>query len=210
MLYRNPNTSPRCKKRRGLFLVFLLILSGWFLPAQAQFHQIHIEPDVDHAVKLSFFAPNEGFVAFNKYIGFTTDSGRTFTQKTVTNSNVDYSGNPVNLTFGFTINGVKAFDSNNLFVYGDYGFQPTVLHSTDGGNTFKIVFWIAPSLVSSTPTITDLVFPQSDNIGYAIYSNNVIKTTDGGQTWAENAVINDTNYTNLQFTDDTHGVCFWP
>ncbi|MBB3057753.1 photosystem II stability/assembly factor-like uncharacterized protein [Mucilaginibacter gotjawali] len=165
---------------------------------------------MDHAVKLSFYTPAQGFVAFNKYIGFTTDSGRTFTQKTITAGNVDYSGNPVNLTFGFSISGVKTFDSNNIFVYGDYGFQPTILRSTDGGNTFKIVFWIATNLATSTSTITDLVFPQNGNIGYAIYANNVIKTTDGGQTWAEDAVINDTNYTNLQFIDDTHGYAFGP
>src|SRR4051812_32072157 len=131
-------------------IIVALFLSA--APALAQFRQVHIEPNVDHAVKLSFFAPSQGFVAFNKYVGFTTDSGRTFTQKTITASNVDYSGNAVNLTFGFTINGVKAFDKNNIFVYGDYGFQPTILRSTDGGNTFKIVFWIAPSLVSSTPS----------------------------------------------------------
>src|SRR5580700_8505355 len=106
MLPLNPNASPNCKKRNGLFIAFFLLFSGWILPAQAQFHQIHIEPDVDHAVKLSFYAPDQGFVAFNKYIGFTTDSGRTFIQKTITTSNVDYNGNPVNLTFGFTINGV--------------------------------------------------------------------------------------------------------
>ncbi|HZY38962.1 MAG TPA: FG-GAP-like repeat-containing protein [Mucilaginibacter sp.] len=210
MLFRNQNASPTRKKRHSLFIAFFLLFSGWFLPAQAQFHQIHIEPDVDHARKLSFLTASQGFVAFDKYVGFTTDSGRTFTQKTITTSNVDYSGNPVNLTFGFTINGVKAFDSNNIFVYGDYGFQPTILHSTDGGNTFKIVFFVATDPASSTPTITDLVFPQNDNIGYAIYANYVIKTTDGGLTWAENAVINDTNYTNLQFIDDTHGYAFGP
>jgi len=206
MLRYNPTTLPRCKK--SVTLLILLFLLGWLAPARAQFHQVHIEPDVDHAVKLSLYSPSEGFVAFNKYIGYTTDSGRTYTKKTITSTNVDYSGNPVNLTFAFTINGVKAFDKNNIFVYGDYGFQPTILHSTDGGNTFKIVFWIAPSLSLSTPSITDLVLPPNDNIGYAIYNNNVIKTTDGGQTWSENAVINDNNYTNLQFIDDTHGYAF--
>ena len=208
MLQSDPITLPRCKK--SVTLLILLFLLGWLTPAGAQFHEVHIEPDVDHAVKLSLYSPSEGFVAFNKYIGYTTDSGRTYTKKTITTSNVDYSGNPVNLTFAFTINGVKAFDKNNIFVYGDYGFQPAILHSTDGGNTFKIVFWIAPSLVSNTPSITDLVFPQNDNIAYAIYTNNVIKTTDGGQTWAENSVMNDDNYASLQFTDDTHGYAFGP
>src|SRR5258708_35501598 len=99
MLLHSPNASPTCKKRHSLFIVFLLFFSGWLLPAQAQFHQIHIEPDFDNAVRLSFFAPSQGFVAFDKYIGFTTDSGRTFTQKTITTSNVDYNGYSVNLTF---------------------------------------------------------------------------------------------------------------
>ncbi len=204
MLLRNPIAPPRRKKRHKLFLVFLVLFAGWFLPAQAQFHQVHIEPDMDNMVKLSFYKPNEGFVAFNKYIGFTTDSGRTYVKKTITTSNVDYSGNSVDLTFGFDISGVKAFDSNNIFVYGDYSFSPTILHSTDGGNTFKIVYF-TPGAFGWT--INDLVFPQNDNVGYAVFTNNVLQTTDGGQTWTP-VQIGDPNITTLQFFDDTHGFVF--
>ena len=125
-----------------VLLLFVFSATGAF----AQFHQVHIEPTVNNAVRLSFYAPNEGFVAFDSYIGYTTDSGKTYIQRKITTTNVDYSGNPVNLTFGFKINGVKAFDKNSIFVFGDYGFQPTILHSADGGNTFKIVFFIVFSL----------------------------------------------------------------
>jgi len=187
----------------SLLISFFFITLFLVKPASAQFHQVHIEPDVDNAVKLSFFAPSQGFVAFDKYIGFTTDSGRTFTQKTITTSNVDYNGYSVNLTFGFSISGVKAFDANNIFVYGDYGFQPAILHSADGGNTFKIVYLIAANI----GTMTDLAFPKNDNIGYAVFSNNVLQTTDGGQTWSP-VQIGDANITTLQFFDDTHGFVF--
>lgn len=180
------------------------------VPAAAQFHQVHIEPDMDNALKPSFYAPNEGYVAFDKFVGYTTDSGKTYVQKKITNSNVDYSGNSVNLTFGFTIKGVKAFDKNSIFVYGDYGFEPTILHSTDGGNTFKIVYFIAVDLASSTPSIVDLVFPQNDNIGYALFDNHIIKTTDGGLSWPEDATLGDGNVTSLQFLDDTHGFASGP
>src|ERR1700743_798064 len=131
MLARCPKNLNHPPKRSIFFLVVVLLCFGWLSPLHAQFHQVHIEPDVDHAVKLSLYSPSEGFVAFNNYIGYTTDSGRTYAKRTITRTNVDYSGNPVNLTFAFTINGVKAFDQNNIFVYGDFGLQPTILHSAD-------------------------------------------------------------------------------
>jgi photosystem II stability/assembly factor-like uncharacterized protein len=190
-------------------LIPFLLLFIFFAPrVSAQFHQVHIEPTVNNAVRVSFYAPNEGFVAFDTYIGYTTDSGKTYIQKKITTSNVDYSGNPVNLTFGFKINGVKAFDKNSIFVFGDYGFQPTILRSTDGGNTFKIVFFIAVDLTTSTPTLTDLVFPQNDNVGYAFYSNTIVKTTDGGVTWAVNKQTDNGYIASLQFLDDNVGFCY--
>jgi hypothetical protein len=67
-------------------------------------------------VKTSFYSRSEGYAGFTKWVGYTQDSGRTFSRKFITYSNVNYNGNTVNLTFGFTIKGVVATEKSNLFV----------------------------------------------------------------------------------------------
>jgi hypothetical protein len=82
--------------------------------------QVYLDGTPDNVIKkISFYSPSEGYVAFRDWIGFTNDSGRTFTKKYVTQTNVDYGLNNVNLTFGFSIEGVKAFSQNTVIVYGD-------------------------------------------------------------------------------------------
>src|SRR4051812_39870410 len=74
--------------------------------------------------KLSFYSPSTGYVAStgapDDWIGFTSDSGRTLIKRYITNTNVNYNGYSVNLTFGFGIQGVKAFSQDTVIVYGDY------------------------------------------------------------------------------------------
>src|ERR1700691_4763481 len=92
-----------------------------FLPTtmEAQMRQIFLDASdsTDQLYKLSFFSASQGFVAFQDWIGYTTDSGRTFTQLPITASNVNYNGYSVNLTFGFQTLGVKAFDQNTVICY---------------------------------------------------------------------------------------------
>jgi IPT/TIG domain/FG-GAP-like repeat/Secretion system C-terminal sorting domain/Photosynthesis system II assembly factor YCF48/PKD domain len=163
----------------------LLILTFLQLPASGQMRQIYLDPDSTNTVnKLSFYAPNEGYVAFQHWIGYTTDSGRTFTKIYITNTNVNFNGyNGANYVYGFDITGVKAFNKDTLVAYGDYDLVPSILYSTDGGNTFTLVFWSEVTLHLDLPGITDLVFPQNDNIGYAIDADRILKTTNKGLTW---------------------------
>src|SRR5688572_14497166 len=90
----------------GLFISLFIIQN-----AHAQMRQVFVDnsDEDNHVTKVSFYAPNEGFVAFKKWIGYTTDSGRTFQRKYITMNNVNFNGYPVNLTFGFEVMGVKAF-----------------------------------------------------------------------------------------------------
>ncbi|UEG49817.1 hypothetical protein LK994_14340 [Ferruginibacter lapsinanis] len=131
--------------------------------------------------KLSFYSPSEGYVAFTYFIGYTIDSGRTFTKKFITLSNVDFNGYSVNLTFGFGIEGVKAFNKNALIVYGHYGFIPAILYSTDGGSTFKLVY--QSQFSDNFSWIKDMIFPENNSIGYAIDDDRIFKTINGGLTW---------------------------
>ncbi|HEX6430494.1 MAG TPA: IPT/TIG domain-containing protein, partial [Niastella sp.] len=133
--------------------------------------------------EFSFYAPSEGYVAFSKYIGFTTDSGRTFTRKYITFSNVNYNTYPVNLTFGFGIKGVKAFNQDTIIVYGDYGIVPSILYSTDRGNSFTLVYHDRYDVFAFKSGITSMIFPQDHTIGYAVEADRILKTTDKGRNW---------------------------
>src|SRR5678809_196227 len=65
-------------------LLFSLLLGCGF--SNAQMRQVYIdniEPD-NEIFKLSFYSASEGYVAFRDWIGYTTDSGRTFTKKYIT------------------------------------------------------------------------------------------------------------------------------
>lgn len=150
----------------------------------SQMREIYLDGVADNQIyKLSFYSSSEGFVAFRDWIGFTTDSGRTFTKKYITTGNVDYNGYSVNLTFGFGINGVKAFNKDTLIAYGDYGFVPAILYSTNGGNSFKLVFQSLYDPTQFNSGITDMAFPGNGKTGFATDADRVLKTTDKGLTW---------------------------
>lgn len=164
-------------------LSFILIFSQ--MPATAQMRQIYLDADADNAVyKVSFYSPSEGYVAFSKYIGYSTDSGRTFTKIYITTSNVNFGNyTDINVTFGFEINGIKAFDKNNLVVYGDYGLVPAILYSTNGGGSFTLAFHSQFDPMQLRTGVMDLVFPNDGDVGYAVDADRVLKTTNKGVTW---------------------------
>lgn len=172
------------RERILAFFILICILS-FTHTGFAQLKKVYVDnTDPDNGIcKMSFYAPSEGYVAFRKWIGYTTDSGRTFTKKYITLSNVNFNGFPANLLFGFGINGMKAFDKNKIIVYGEYGLVPSILYSTDGGNSFKLIFNSLYDSYAFNGGITDMVFPQNNNIGYAIDADRILKTTDGGLTW---------------------------
>jgi photosystem II stability/assembly factor-like uncharacterized protein len=153
--------------------------------------------------KISFYSPSDGYVAFAKWIGLTTDSGRNFIKKYITAGNVDYNGYQVNLTFGFGISGVKAFNANTLIVYGDYGFVPSILYSTDAGSTYKLVYQSQLNQQQYTGGISDIIFPRNTNTGYAVEADRITKTIDGGKTWF--SVRNDPNsfFTHVEAVNDS-------
>lgn len=179
------------------------------LPSSAQMRKIYLNSDQtsNDLCKFSFYSPSQGFVAFTSWIGFTSDSGRTFAKKAITLSNVNYNGFNVNLTFGFAIMGIKSFDQNTLIVYGDYGAIPAILYSSDGGNNFKVIFQsqINPLQVSLTNGVADMDFAPNTNTGFAVDEDRILKTTDKGITWS---IINTSlaSYYNYVQTIDVNNV----
>src|SRR6476660_5069554 len=108
-----------CPYLKTIFKRFLFLVSFYIffcLTAGSQMRQLYLDADQNnHINKISFYSPNEGYIAFAHWIGYTNDSGKTFTKKFITINNVDYgSFTNINFTFGFGIEGVKAFDKNIL------------------------------------------------------------------------------------------------
>ncbi len=188
-------------------IVWVILLPIQFIAftVHAQMRQLYVDANANNSInKISFYSPSTGFVAFSNWIGFTTDSGRTYLEKPITSSNVNYNGNPVDLTFGFDILGIKAFDQNTLIAYGDYGLVPSILSSTDGGNTFSLVFWSQYNPNQLSTGITDMVFPQNDNTGFAVDADRILKTTNEGLTWTAVSIDPGSFFNYLEAVDDNH------
>ena len=191
-------------------------IASLFAPssATAQMRKLYIDElePANEIRKISFYTPAQGYVAFRDWIGFTADSGRTFTKKYITLSNVNYNGYGVNLTFGFGISGVKAFDQNNLIAYGDYGLVPAILRSTDGGQTFSLVFHNQFDPLRPYSWITDMVFPGNGNTGFAVDADRILKTTDKGLSWTVNSTKANFRFDNLEVIDNNNivAVCKQP
>ncbi len=186
------------------FLIFIITAFSVAGPVSAQLRRInnlHDNPAND-ILKLSFYSASEGYMATENWVGYTKDSGRTFIQRPVTN--VDLSGfGRVNLTFGFNINGVKALNKDTILVYGDYGWVPAILRSTDGGNNYKLVFHsLYDPLKLVAEGLTYVEFPENNNVGYGIDADRIIKTVDWGLTWTVVRVDPQSYFDHLEAVDN--------
>ncbi|RBL89270.1 YCF48-related protein [Chitinophaga flava] len=183
-------------------LMCLLFVPGYMT---AQMRQVYLDTNENNEIrKISFYTPAEGFVAFTNYIGFSKDSGRTFEKKYITTANVNYNNNNVNLTFGFYIQGVKALNARELFVYGDYGLVPAILYSTDAGNTFKLIFHSQLrnfDLLNGTG-ITDFALTPGGNTVYAIDADRIMRSTNKGSSWSVSSQQYNSYFKRILVIDD--------
>jgi photosystem II stability/assembly factor-like uncharacterized protein len=140
--------------------------------------------------KIHFLSPSNGFVAFEKGIGYTTDSGRTYQIRDINWFNVNYNAVHTNLTFGFNINGVYAFDKDNIVTYGHYGWEPSILISNNGGLSFTQVYH-SNFTEFENEGIMDMAFPQNSTLGFAVEKDKILRTTNKGLSW--NLVRTDAN-----------------
>jgi len=151
--------------------------------------------------KFSFYNSSQGYVAFRDWVGYTTDSGRTFTKKYITLNNVDMGNYGVNFTFGFGINGVKAFNQNNVLVYGHYAGVPAILYSNNGANSFTLILHTQYDPDALTLGIMDMVFPGNGNIGYAVDADRIWKSTNQGLSWTLSFVSPGSGFNFLEASD---------
>ena len=151
----------------------------------AQFREIYSGNINNDAHGMYFFNVSTGFVTFSNYIGFTQDSGHTYSGLYVTPTNIDLNGVPtISFTTGFTPSGVYAFSIDTLFAYGHFSAEPSILYTADRGLTWKLVWHAGASNSDLYNKIFDLQFaPNNRNIGFAVQHDRILKTHDKGQTW---------------------------
>jgi photosystem II stability/assembly factor-like uncharacterized protein len=143
-----------------------------------------------------FLTPSTGFVAFTDRLGFTKDSGQTYTMRPISSANTDYNGYAVNLA-QFTATGVYAFSIDSLLLYGDFGAEPSILFSADQGLHWKLVFHQSFDL---DPDIGNSFFDMkfiSATKGIALNQKYIVETMDKGQTWTVKSQIY--SYSNSKF-----------
>jgi hypothetical protein len=176
------NLTLRILQALSLCCIGLLITHA----ARSQWRPAYLGTDsTDNTYGMYFLTPSTGFVAFDKFIGFTQDSGKTFVHRPITLSNVDYNGYSVGLTLGFAPKGIVAFSTDSLLVYGHFSFEPSILFSADQGQTWKLVYHQYIDLGARVPSggVTDMKFPGNGNMGFAVHNEEIIRTMDRGQHW---------------------------
>ena len=166
-------------------LLFALVVF-FHLDGKAQFREVYTEGNPGFwIVGISFISGSTGYIATTNFIGFTQDSGRNFVRKHITPFNVDYNGYLPPFSVGFWPVGIQALHQDTLFVFGHIDNAPSILYSANGGNSWKLVHYTPYRVGASEENqgITDLKIQKNGNIGYAVHHDQVLKTTNRGQTW---------------------------
>ena len=227
-----PNTSFPGKMYAGLFLLIGFIFLIGF-STNAQMRQVYLDQtNTNNGIKkISFYSGSEGYIACTEnsfdWVGYTLDSGKTFTKRYITLANVNYNGYSVNLTFGFGISGVKAFNQNNIVVYGDYGLVPAILYSTNGGVSYTLIYHSQFDPFSLLTGVEDMSFPENNSVGFAVDGDRILKSVNGGLSWSvsrvdpgslfdaiesvdnNNVFVMSRNYTTNKLLKTTNGGTSW-
>ena len=155
-----------------------------FSATHAQFREKYNSGNVNRDIKgMSFLTPSTGFVAFTNYIGFTQDSGQTYTARYINAGNTDFNGYSVNLILGFIAKGVHAFTADSLLAYGNFGAAPAIVFSGNQGLTWKLVNLRPVSGADIYNNIFDIKFPGNGNTGIAVNHSEILRSTNRGQNW---------------------------
>jgi hypothetical protein len=197
-------------KKYAHFFISLLFGLTFSFPANAQLRQVYLDTQANNQVmKISFFSPSTGYIGFYNWVGFTTDSGRTYARKYITLSNVNVgSYSNIDVTGGFDIRGVKAFSQDTIIVYGDYALVPSILYSTNGGNTFTLVFYSQFNPNQLSTGIMDMAFPVDHRTGFAVDADRILKTSNGGVTWTVVDVAQGSFFNYLEALDNNNLFAF--
>ncbi|AXY74205.1 hypothetical protein D3H65_09565 [Paraflavitalea soli] len=181
-----PPKSILFRGRVPFFCVLFLAIQFITAVADAQMRQVYLDDSPEHnpIKSISFYSPSAGYVAFHDWIGYTTDSGRSFTRKYLTNGNIDFTGSPLIGLLGYVNNGMQALDQQTILMYGQRVGDAIIFRSTDGGNTFRVAYFRPIDANNIGSGIEAMSFPQNGTVGYAIDRKHVTKTVNSGQSWS--------------------------
>lgn len=177
-------------KRFFKTLCLATVFAAFYTPASAQLKKVYTDADSNnHIRKIHFYSPTEGYVAFTKWIGFTQDGGKTFSQKRINQVSID--GLPYGGDIGLAIDivGVYAFDKNNLLAYGDISGKPCILYSNDGAANYTMTYQGTFDMDNIFDDVNDMCFVPNGGAGFAISDNKILKATSKSSNWV---VVNQT------------------
>jgi large repetitive protein len=197
--------------KKILSIIFIVLCINFLCQnAYGQMRQVYLDTSIanNNIRKVSFYTASQGWIAgydnAATWVAYTSDSGHTLVKKFITTNNVNFNGNSVNITFGFDVAGVKAINQNTIIVYGDYGLVPSILYSTNGGNSFTLVYHSQYNNLQLSGGITDMVFPENNTTGFATDADRILKTSNGGQTWVTLKDDAQSFYENIEAIDNNN------
>lgn len=196
-------TQLKSTSSRFLIVFFFLIAPVHIF---SQFRNISIDTDENNSIrKFHFLTPSSGYVAFDKYVGYTQDSGHTFSKIVVTPDKVNFNGFSPDILLGFWINGVYAFNESSFLVYGYYGLGSAILLSNDKGSSFKLIYYYDQTFSFDKPGVSKIHFPQNGSIGFGVEFSSILKSNNGGLTWTRVNINPNAVYTSIAFFNSLHG-----
>lgn len=187
------------KFRICLFLLTLILFPSLFY---GQLRMIYLDQDSSNAIRNINFKKGSGFVTFDHGLGYSTDSGRTFTSKPITYGSVAFNGYSPDTSRGFHASGVCLLGMDSIFVFGDYASVPSILLSTNLGNTFTLIYHQQVSTPIPGNSCFQMAFVGNSPIGFALEKNGILKTTDRGKTWQPAIIMANRNLVNMNLNLD--------
>jgi hypothetical protein len=179
--------------------VFSILVFFICTTLNAQWRKLYSNTDTNSfTFGASFYTQSSGFFANTKWVGFTTDTGRTILQRPINMSNIDLNGFSLSGIPVFTPRDVKAFNKDTLIVTARFGLNPIIVKSTNGGITWKVVYY-ENVFIDFENYFSTISFPDNGNIGFVCTGFKILKTNNRGETWQ-------TVYT--QGTDDLQDIIF--
>lgn len=188
------------KLNLSLLAVLLVILPLRFI---GQMTPLYRDSDSSARVlSMHFLGETAAFVVFDKWVGYSSDSGRQFQRWSITASNVQLGAYDADFNQSFKANGVTAINESNVFLYGHLNGTPAILQTIDKGKNFKLVHYNRDMDSPSDAGVQNMIFLQNGNRGIAVEYDRILLSSDKGLTWNTVYVNYNEFLEKIDFIDD--------
>lgn len=188
------------KLNLSAFFVLLVLLPLRFIGQMTPLYR-----DADSSTRLlsmQFLGESDAYVVFDKWVGYSLDSGRQFQRWEFTTANVQTGAFSADFSQSFKANGVTALNSRNVFVYGQLGGIPTILLTSDSGKNFQLVHFNRDIDSPNDAGVQNMLFIQNGNRGIAVEHDRILLSTDKGVSWQPVFIDYNANLEKIDFVDD--------